>query len=59
VDNSFGVSMALRKLRDQMSASITIADIQKQTQIVDNPLIGQLPTRAEMAEELDDLLMCM
>ena len=59
VDNSFGVSLALRKRRDQMSASITVADIQRQIQIVDNPLIGQLPTRAEMAEELDDLLMCM
>ena len=59
VDNSFGVSLALRKLRDQMSASITVADIQKQIQIVDNPLIGQIPTRAEMAAELDDLLMCM
>lgn len=59
VDNCFGVSLALRKLRDQMSASITASDIQRQIQIVDNPLIGQLPTRAEMAEELDDLLMCM
>ncbi len=59
VDNSFGVSLALRKRRDQMSASITVADIQRQVQIVDNPLIGQIPTRAEMAEELDDLLMCM
>lgn len=59
VDNSFGVSLALRKLRDQMSSNITASDIYKQTQIVDNPLIGQLPSRTEMAAELDDLLMCM
>ena len=57
--NSFGVSLALRKLRDQMSSNITASDIYKQTQIVDNPLIGQLPSRTEMAAELDDLLMCM
>lgn len=59
VDNSFGVSLALRKRRDQVSSNITASDICKQTQIVDNPLIGQLPSRTEMAAELDDLLMCM
>lgn len=58
-DSRFGISFALRKRRDQMTDRITAEDIKRPVQIVDNPLIGKIPTREEIAAELDELLMCM
>ena len=58
-DSRFGFSYALRKRRDQMADQITADDINRSVQIVDNPLIGKIPTREEIAAELDALLMCM
>ena len=58
-DSRFGISFALRKRRDQMADRITAEDIKRPVQIVDNPLIGKIPTREEIAAELDELLMCM
>lgn len=55
----FGVSLALKKRRDDAFAKISTSDIKQPMQIVDNPLIGSIPTREEIAEELDQLLMCM
>lgn len=55
----FGMSLALKKRRDDAFASITSSDMRQSMQIVDNPLIGSIPTREEIAEELDQLLMCM
>lgn len=42
-----------------MSARITEEDILRQSRPVDNPLIGQIPTREEIAAELDALLLSM
>ena len=55
----FGVSLTLKKRRDDAFAKISTSDIKQPMQIVDNPLIGSIPTREEIAEELDQLLMCM
>lgn len=55
----FGMSLALKKRRDDAFAKITSSDMRQSMQIVDNPLIGSIPTREEIAEELDQLLMCM
>ena len=55
----FGISYSLKKRREAVLDSITGADIQQAAQIVDNPLIGKIPTREELADELDELLMCM
>ena len=49
----------MKKRRDAVLDSITGADVQQIAQIVDNPLIGKIPTREELADELDELLMCM
>jgi len=55
----FGISYALKKRRDRAIDSITAEDIRQPMRIVDNPLIGKIPTREEIADELDNLLMCM
>ena len=49
----------VKQKADDAFAKISTSDIKQPMQIVDNPLIGSIPTREEIAEELDQLLMCM
>lgn len=55
----FGTSIKLREHRDRLANTITASDIRVKGNVVENPLIGHIPTREEVAEELDQLLMSM
>ena len=39
--------------------SITVNDVMESGQVVENPMIGAIPSRNEVQRELDDLLMSM
>ena len=39
--------------------SITVSDVMESGQVVENPMIGAIPSRNEVQRELDDLLMSM
>ena len=56
-----------RSIRSEMSGlyrskwiqSIAASDVMKFGQVVENPMIGAIPSRNEVQRELDDLLMSM
>ncbi len=54
-----GMSYAVRRRRDSMADALTEKDISEKGIIMDNPLIGRIPTREEVRDELDELLMSM
>lgn len=58
-NHSIGMSYELRAKRDYAISSITGADITADGVIVENPLVGHIPTRQEIGEELDRLLISM
>lgn len=37
----------------------TVSDVMESGQVVENPMIGAIPSRNEVQRELDDLLMSM
>ena len=49
----------MRKKRDGLIDLLTEADIAEAGVVVDNPMIGKLPTREEVEDELEQLLMSM
>ena len=55
----FGISLALRKKRDWIVHSISEEDATTSGVIVDNPLIGSLPSPTEIRRELEELLSAM
>lgn len=55
----FGVSYAMRKDRDKIIKGLSDRDIRERGRVKENPLIGSIPTRQEIMEELDELLMSM
>jgi hypothetical protein len=57
--NQIGISYALRKRRDSIVDNLTEKDINVNGQKVDNPLIGQLPTRDEIENEIQAMLAAM
>ena len=59
MDGNIGVSMELRKRRDQISHIVTEADITQEGVIVVNPMIGELPAMEEVEEEFEQLLLSM
>ena len=54
-----GMVYALRRRRDSMVDTITEKDISEKGIVMDNPLIGKIPTRKEVRDELNELLMSM
>ena len=56
-----GRSMDLkcRLYRSKWIQSIAASDVMKFGQVVENPMIGAIPSRNEVQRELDDLLMSM
>ena len=45
--------------RSKWVQSITVSDVMESGQVVENPMIGAIPSRNEVQRELDDLLMSM
>ena len=54
-----GVNCYVRRKRDEAVSAITAEDILNKGKVIDNPLIGSIPSRQEILDELDDLLMSM
>lgn len=54
-----GVLYAMRKHRDKIIDGLSEADIAEPGLIVDNPLIGKIPTRDEVRGEIEKILMSM
>ena len=57
--HQFGVLYAMRKERDKFIKKISEQDMRECGRVRENPLIGHIPTRQEIMEELDELLMSM
>lgn len=54
-----GVLYPIKKRRDQILDSLTYSDISENGEVVDNPLIGAIPTRQDVLDEVDNLLISM
>ena len=55
----FGITYALRKKKDELLKRLSSSDVLEKGKIRENPLIGKIPTKQEIMEELDELLMSM
>ena len=58
-NENFGISLLLSKKRDWIVHSISEQDIATKGILVDNPLIGSLPSQTEILDELDNLIASM
>ena len=58
-ENVFGTSYALRRWRDRLFSNLTEADVREHGVVVDNPMIGTLPSRDEVNQEIQALLQSM
>ena len=58
-NHSIGMSYELRSKREAAISRITARDILMNGVVRDNPLIGHIPTRVEIEEELEELLLSM
>ena len=54
-----GMNYELRKCRDQLVDTLTAADITSASTVVENPLIGRIPSRQEVLDEIEQLLISM
>ena len=53
------MNLECRLYRSKWIQSITARDVMESGQVVENPMIGAIPSRNEVQRELDDLLMSM
>ena len=53
------MNLECRLYRSKWVRSITACDVMESGQVVENPMIGAIPSRNEVQRELDDLLMSM
>ena len=53
------MNLKCRLYRSKWVQSITVSDVMESGQVVENPMIGAIPSRNEVQCELDDLLMSM
>ena len=53
------MNLKCRLYRSKWVKSITVSDVMESGQVVENPMIGAIPSRNEVQRELDDLLMSM
>lgn len=58
-NNGFGLSIGMRKKRDKLINSLKKADIDAKCISIIDPVIGALPSKEEIQEELDNLLLSM
>ena len=58
-NHSIGMSYEMRTKRDSLISSLTDGDILTSSKIVDNPMIGHIPSRQELQDELNQLMMSM
>ena len=56
---NFGVSVSLKKKRDRLIDNISKEDIEQNGVSVINPMIGYIPSKDEIQQEIDDLLLSM
>ena len=54
-----GMSYDMKKRRNKLADVLTATDILEQSKVVENPMIGELPTKEEVLEELDKLYKAM
>lgn len=54
-----GISYFAREQRDRVINVVTESDIAESGRITENPMIGHIPSRAEIVDELEELLMSM
>ncbi len=55
----YSMNLECRLYRRKWVQSITARDVMESGQVVENPMIGAIPSRNEVQRELDDLLMSM
>ena len=55
----YSMNLKCRLYRRKWVQSITARDVMESGQVVENPMIGAIPSRNEVQRELDDLLMAM
>lgn len=55
----YSMNLECRLYRHKWVQSITVSDVMESGQVVENPMIGAIPSRNEVQRELDDLLMSM
>ena len=53
------MNLKCRLYRSKWVQSIAASDVMESGQVVENPMIGAIPSRNEVQRELDDLLMSM
>ena len=53
------MNLKCRLYRSKWVQSIADSDVMESGQVVENPMIGAIPSRNEVQRELDDLLMSM
>lgn len=58
-EQKLGVLYGIRKRRDGLINGLTSMDVNEKGVIMDNPMIGKIPTREEIMEELNQILMAM
>lgn len=54
-----GINYFIREQRDSMINAITEEDIEETGVVVENPVIGHIPSRQEIVNKLEELLMTM
>ena len=54
-----GINYFIREQRDSMINAITEEDIEETGVVVENPVIGHIPSRQEIVNELEEPLMTM
>ena len=53
------MNLECRLYRSKWVQNITVRDVMESGQVVENPMIGAIPSRNEVQRELDELLMSM
>lgn len=53
------MNLKCRLYRSKWVQSIAASDVMESGQVVENPMIGAIPSRNEVQRELDELLMSM
>ena len=53
------INLKCRLYRSKWVQSITVSDVMESGQVVENPMIGAIPSRNEVQRELNELLISM
>lgn len=58
-NHSIGISYELKAMREISISKITAEDINAEGVLMENPIIGHIPTKNEIKEEVEEILMSM